>query len=99
MSAAPQLTLWEQRGRGSVADRYYRWRQQHPDVFAEIERRVLACSARGDQRIEVNEIWASVRADWKVKLDNSHRSLAARELIQRHPHLTTKIEIRKRRSA
>jgi hypothetical protein len=100
MTAPPQrqLSLWETRGRGSVADRYHRWRMAHPELFAEIERRVLACARRGDRRIEVNRIVSEVRADLKVKLDNSARAPLADELVARHGFLDGKIERRRRRS-
>jgi len=93
-----QPSLWEQRGRGSVADRYARWRAAHPELFAEIERRVLARANRGDTRVEINDVWADTRKDLKVKLDNSLRAPAARELVARHPYLDQKIERRRRRS-
>lgn len=96
--SVPQLDLWAARGRGSVADRYARWRAANPDLFAEIERRVLARANRGDGRVEINAVFASVRHDLTVKLDNSMRAPLADELVARHPHLETKIERRRRRS-
>lgn len=98
MSAAPQLDLWSARGRGSVADRYDRWRQAHSALFEEIERRVLAKANAGEARIEINAVFAAVRHDLQVSLDNSLRAPLARELVARHPGLGEKIERRRRRS-
>lgn len=98
MATVVQPTLWEQRGRGSVADRYHRWRTTHADLYAEIERRVLARANSGEVRVEVNDVFADVRRDLKVRLDNSLRAPCADELIARHPGLREKIERRRRRS-
>lgn len=100
MSMVAQPTLWEQRKRGSVADRYARWRAAHGQLFAQIEQRVLACSARGDQRIEINRIVADLRHEGagKIRLDNSLRAPLSAELVRRHPFLTDKIKRKPRRS-
>ena len=94
---AVQPTLWEQRRRPSVADRYARWRPMHADVFAEIERRVLARATRGDLRVEVNDIFADLRRELKMRMDNTLRAPCADELVARHPWLDGHIERRPRR--
>jgi hypothetical protein len=90
---------------GTLAGRYAAWRQTADGlrVFLEIERRVLARANSGSrehpiERIEVNHIWSSVRAELKVKANNDFRAPAARELIARAPWLKAVIEIRRQRS-
>ena len=85
---------------GTHAGAYAAWRKT-PDgmrIFLEVERRVVARSNAGEQRIETNDIVADLRRDWKVGIDNDHRAYLSDELITRHPELHTKIKRRRRRA-
>lgn len=99
MTAQPSL-FDQPTGRGTVQERYARWKRSHPQLYREIERRVLARANRADPRIEINDVFADVRKDWKPVngkrwgLDNSFRSRIARDLITAHPFLAAKIETR-----
>jgi len=86
---------------GTLQGRYDAWRRTSEGLlaFLEIERRVVARSNRGDTLIEVNDVFADVRRDLLVRLNNDFRAPAARELIARHPELALKIRLRRRRAA
>lgn len=81
----------------SIAERYATWRKTPEGIwlYAEIERRALALSNSGVARIEINRLFADLRAEKRVALNNDYRSPMARELVFRHPlPLGRKIHIR-----
>jgi hypothetical protein len=59
---------------------------------------VLARANRGDDRVEINDVAADVRAALVVKVNNSWRALISRELIARTPRLAILIQTRRRRA-
>ena len=85
-------------GPGSIEDRYTRWRAANPDLYAEIERRVLARANAGETRIELADVFSDMRRDLKVGMNHNHRSMVSRSLIADYPWLAGKIELRPRKS-
>lgn len=86
---------------GTLQARYDAWRKTEDGerVYAEVRARALAAASAGDRRIGVKAIVEAVRADLKVKVNNSATALMARELYEQHPALRDLIELRQRSAA
>lgn len=97
MPETAQLALWQQRQR-PLATRYAEWRAtaDGKDVFARVEQMALYAQRTGEQRIEINLLFAQVRRERKRAADNSFRAYLARELIAKHPQLVGVIRVKKR---
>lgn len=83
---------------GTIAERYARWRET-PDglvAFQAIRELALAAAARGDRRIGVKHLAEDVRAQRRIRINNSVVALIARELKEREPRLRDRIELRER---
>lgn len=85
--------------RRPLEQRYREWRASADgiEVFAMIERQALNALEAGEERIEVNLLYAQVRRVRKKAADNSFRAPLARELIDRHPQLAGVIHVKKRK--
>ena len=96
---ATNLDLFTQPRPSSPAAKWFRWiaTPAGQELFAELERRALACWHRGDTRLEINRLVADLRAERRVSLDNSIRSCISDALVERWPVLNALIERRKRR--
>lgn len=87
-----------------LAVRYAAWRAspRGAEFFHALERAVLDQAAATQGRIEVNLVWAQLRRARRPRPDsprgyganNSFRAPAARDLIERHPELRGRIEVR-----
>ena len=95
-----QLDVFTQPKPSSPAAKWARWitTPEGRELYAEIERRALACWHRGDRRVEVNRLVADVRSERHVRIDNSIRSLLADALVRAYPVLEPLIERLKRRA-
>lgn len=82
--------------RPPLALRYAAWRATElgADLFHQVARAALNLAQGGARRIEINALWASIRALRHVSMDNSFRAPAARELRARYPELRDLIEVR-----
>jgi hypothetical protein len=96
---ATNLDLFTQPKPSSPAAKWERWigTPEGRELFAELERRALACWHRGDTRVEINRLVADVRAERRVSIDNSIRAEISRALVSRWPVLAGLIETRRRR--
>lgn len=96
--ATDQLPLWGKH-REPLDVRYARWRasEDGQDVFRRVEQVALDMLAGGAERIEVNLLYAQVRAVRHQSADNSYRAPIARELIDQHPQLRGIIRVKKRK--
>lgn len=83
---------------GTIAGEYRAWQatDEGRAFLAEVERLALADADAGERRIEINLLWALTRRNQKVMANNDFRSLAARALRDRHPHLRPLIRVRQR---
>jgi hypothetical protein len=73
------------------------WRERNPEIATHIEWLALVELRSGATRIEVNAIFAAVRARYVTTLNNSWRAACADWLVEREPRLATLIERRARR--
>jgi hypothetical protein len=99
MKHESQLPLWTGKDRRPLDVRYHEWRATSDgiEVFAMIERQALNAIAAGEERIEINLLYAQVRRVRHKAADNSFRAPLARELIDRHPQLAGVIHVKKRK--
>lgn len=73
------------------------WIARNPSGFRLIEQSVLAEAARTGRasvKRAVEELRKTFVAEQSYALNNSYASTFARELIRRHPHLSSAIELR-----
>lgn len=77
---------------------YQVWRRSEEGsaVFAEIRRRALLITG---PRVAVKRLVEDVRGDMRVRCNNSHTALIARELRDTEPSLAGRIELRERSAA
>ncbi len=85
--------------RRPLEERYREWRATDDgvEVFRMIEAQALNAIAAGEERIEINLLYAQVRRVRKKAADNSFRALISRELIDLHPELMGVIHVKKRK--
>jgi hypothetical protein len=83
---------------GTLEGDYQAWRQSEEGaaVFAEIRRRALLVMG---PRVAVKRLVEDVRGDLRVKVNNSHSALIARDLRDSEPSLRHRIELRERSAA
>lgn len=87
--------------RPPLSERYAIWKAS-PDgmrFLREVELRVLDLAVNNPRRIELNLIWATVRAALRLHADNSFRALFARDLVAKWSHLSGMIRLRERTAA
>ena len=93
-----QLALPLAHGRVPLGTRYLKWRAANPEIVREVIRRAVARANNGARRIEVNDLVADVRKDWKVRIDNSFRSRISDDAVAQYPFLDGLIERRQRKA-
>ena len=83
-----------------LEERYQAWKltEAGARVWRYVERAALDRAARGERRIGLQGIFEDARQqDWHPTVNHNFRSLIARDLIARHPHLLERIERRQRK--
>lgn len=73
------------------------WVEAHQAAAQAIEDHALDEYRRGQPRIEVNALFASVRRDMRVSLNHNYRAACADWLVEREPRLDALIERRRRK--
>lgn len=98
-------TLWDQRARTTLEERYAAWLAT-PDgqrVSREVLRRALALRRQGFKRYGIAAIWEAIRYDWSVRagpdaagfaFNNDWRSRLARDLMAENAELVGFFETR-----
>lgn len=92
--------------RQTIEERFYRFHQANPHVWAELWQLAQEYKASGARRIGVKALWEQLRERLRVKypdggykLNNDFTGSFARALVQADPQLADLIELRQRRSA
>jgi hypothetical protein len=83
---------------GTLAARYAAWRgtEEGERVFRFLQSEAWERVRAGARRLSIDELWVLARATLRLKLNNSYRAPAVRELQEAEPALRGHFETRKR---
>ncbi len=86
-----------QRARPPAKDWAAEWDREidaHPADEVKIEAYALLLASRTTKRIRMAKVWEDMRGSVEVNLDNNYRKGAARRMMDRHPALVGRFELR-----